>query len=95
MGTAPLWLITRAGSVSLGLAGAYPMLRAVLAGQVHGSTLAAQLAASAVVLGGYLMRAVRANPSRWYSSWRRHQGPVSLRPRGARSSQARPGDRSP
>jgi len=64
MGTAPSWLITRAGSVSLGLAAAYPTLRAVLAGQVHGSTFAAQLAASAVVLGGYLIRAVRAAPSR-------------------------------
>jgi Family of unknown function (DUF6297) len=63
VGTAPPWLITRAGSVSLGLAGASPTLRAVLAGQVHGSTFAAQLAASAVVLGGYLMRAMRAAPS--------------------------------
>ena len=50
--------------MSLGLAGASPTLRAVLAGQVHGSTFAAQLAVSAVVLGGYLMRAVRAAPSR-------------------------------
>ena len=64
VGTAPPWLITRAGSVLLGLAGAYPTLRAVLTGQVHGSTLAAQLAVSAVVLGGYLMLAVRAAPSR-------------------------------
>jgi Family of unknown function (DUF6297) len=60
MGPMPSWLITRAGSVLLGLAGAYPMLKAVRAGQVHGSTLAAQLAVSAVVLGGYLLLARRA-----------------------------------
>jgi len=62
--SAPPWLVTRAGSVLLGLAGAYPTLRAVRAGQVHGSTFAAQLAFSAVVLGGYLVLALRSAPSR-------------------------------
>lgn len=57
LGPMPAWLTTRAGSVILGLAGAYPALKAVLAGQVHGSTLAAQLAASGIVLGGYLWHA--------------------------------------
>jgi Family of unknown function (DUF6297) len=60
LGPTPPWLVTRAGSVLLGLAGAYPMLKAVRAGQVHGGTLAAQLAVSAVVLGGYLLLARRA-----------------------------------
>ena len=39
---------------------AYPALRAVLAGHIHGGTLATQLAVSAAVLGGYLVLAVRA-----------------------------------
>ena len=64
VGPVPPSLITRAGSVLLGLAGAYPALRAVLAGQVHGGTLAAQLAVSAAVLGGYLVLAVRAATNR-------------------------------
>ena len=54
LGSAPPWLITRAGSVLVGLAGAYPTLKAVRAGHVHGGTLAAQLAVSAAVLGVYL-----------------------------------------
>jgi hypothetical protein len=60
VGTAPPWLMTRAGSVLLGLAGAYPTLRAVVAGHAHASTFAAQLAVSAAVLGGYLILAARA-----------------------------------
>jgi len=59
-GPAPPWLLTRAGSVLLGAAGAYPALRAVFAGQLHGSTVLAQVAVSAIVLGGYLMLAVRS-----------------------------------
>ena len=55
LGPTPPWLITRAGSVLVGVAGAYPTLKAVLAGHVHGGTLAAQLAVSAVVLGVYLL----------------------------------------
>jgi Family of unknown function (DUF6297) len=61
IGPTPPWLVTRAGSVLLGVAGAYPALKAVRAGQVHGSTLAAQLVVSGVVLGGYLLLAVRAS----------------------------------
>jgi len=60
VGPAVPWLMTRAGSVLLGLAGAYPTLRAVLAGHAHGSTFGAQAAVSAAVLGGYLVLAVRA-----------------------------------
>jgi uncharacterized protein DUF6297 len=59
-GNPPPWLVTRAGSVLLGLAGAYPALRAVFTGRVPGGTFVAQVAASAVVLGGYLLLAVRA-----------------------------------
>ena len=58
--TAPPWLTTRAGSVLLGVAGAWPTLRAVYAGHVNASTFGAQLAIAAVVLGGYLMLAVRS-----------------------------------
>jgi Family of unknown function (DUF6297) len=58
-GAAPPWLVTRAGSVLLGAAGAFPALRGVFAGQVHGATVVAQVAVSAIVLGGYLMLAVR------------------------------------
>jgi hypothetical protein len=57
VGNAPPWLVTRMLSVLLGLAGAYPALKAVHTGQVHGSTVAAQLAFSAAVLGGYLWAA--------------------------------------
>jgi hypothetical protein len=59
-GAAPPWLLTRAGSALLGSAGAYPALRAVFGGQVHGGTVVAQVAVSAIVLGGYLMIAVRS-----------------------------------
>jgi len=59
-GNPPPWLVTRAGSVLLGLAGAYPALRAVFTGRVPGGTFVTQVAVSAVVLGGYLMLAVRA-----------------------------------
>ena len=55
LGPVPSWLITRSISVLIGLAGCYPALKAVVAGQVHGSTFAAQLAVSAAVLGGYLV----------------------------------------
>ena len=58
--TAPPWLLTRAGSVLLGLAAAWPTLRAVYAGHVHVSTFGAQVAFTAVVLGGYLMITVRS-----------------------------------
>jgi hypothetical protein len=58
--TAPPWLLTRAGSVLLGLVAAWPTLRAVYAGHVHASTFGAQVAFAAVVLGGYLMIAVRS-----------------------------------
>ena len=58
--TAPPWLLTRAGSVLLGLAAAWPTLQAVYAGHVHASTFGAQVAFAAVVLGGYLMIAVRS-----------------------------------
>jgi hypothetical protein len=54
IGTTPPWLISRALSIVVGLIGGYPMVRAVHAGQVHGSGLIAQLLVSAVVLGGYL-----------------------------------------
>ena len=60
LGNAPPWLVTRALSLLLGLAGAYPALRAVFAGQVHGGTVVAQVAVSVIVLGGYLMVAVRS-----------------------------------
>ena len=58
--TAPPWPLTRAGSVLPGLAAAWPALRAAYAGHVHASTFGAQLAAAAVVLGGYLMITVRS-----------------------------------
>jgi uncharacterized protein DUF6297 len=52
--SAPPWLVTRAVSVLLGAAGAYPTLKAVHAGHIHASTFAAQVILSGVVLGGYL-----------------------------------------
>jgi hypothetical protein len=58
--TAPPWLLTRAGSVLLGVAGAWPTLRAVYAGHVDASTFVAQVVVAAVVLGGYLMLTVRS-----------------------------------
>ncbi|MBV9451946.1 MAG: hypothetical protein JO345_39280 [Streptosporangiaceae bacterium] len=57
LGSVPPWLISRALSVVVGVAGCYPALRAISAGRVHGSTLAAQVAVSGVVLGGYLVLA--------------------------------------
>ena len=44
----------------LSLAGAYPALRSVVAGHIHGGPPPAQLAVSAAMLGGYLVLAVRA-----------------------------------
>ena len=58
--TAPPWLLTRAGSLLLGLVAAWPTLRAVYAGHVHASTFGAQVVVAGVVLGGYLMLAVRS-----------------------------------
>jgi len=58
--TAPPWLLTRAGSLLLGLIAAWPTLRAVYAGHVHASTFGAQVVVAAVVLAGYLMLAVRS-----------------------------------
>jgi hypothetical protein len=58
--TAPPWLLTRAGSALLGLAGAWSTLRAVYAGHVEASTFGAQVVVAAVVLGGYLMLAARS-----------------------------------
>ena len=58
--TAPPWLLTRAGSVLLGLAAAWPTLRAVYAGHVDASTFGAQVVVAAVVLGGYLMLTIRS-----------------------------------
>ena len=55
--TAPPWLMTRAGSVLLGVAGTWPTLRAVYAGHVDASTFGAQVAVAVVVLGGYLVLA--------------------------------------
>jgi hypothetical protein len=52
--SAPPWLVTRALSVLLGVAGCYPVLTAVRAGHADGGTLVAQVVLSAVVLGGYI-----------------------------------------
>ncbi|HEY1625100.1 MAG TPA: DUF6297 family protein [Streptosporangiaceae bacterium] len=57
LGPIPPWLIVRAGSVLVGVLACYPVLAAVPAGRVHAGTLAAQLAVSAIVLGGYLLLA--------------------------------------
>jgi Family of unknown function (DUF6297) len=59
LGSLPPWLIARALSVLVGAAGCYPALKAVLAGQLHGGTFAAQIAVSGIVLGGYLLLAGR------------------------------------
>jgi hypothetical protein len=59
LGTPPPWAITRTLSELLGLIAMYPALRAVLMGGAHATTLVAQLAASAVILGIYLMAAHR------------------------------------
>jgi hypothetical protein len=55
LGPVPPWLISRVFSVLLGGVACYPLLAAIHAGHAHPSTLTAQLAVSAVVLGGYLM----------------------------------------
>jgi hypothetical protein len=60
LGPAPPWLITRAISVLLGVVACYPVLKAVLTGRADGGTLAAQVAVSAIVLGGYLLFASRS-----------------------------------
>jgi hypothetical protein len=61
LGPTPPWLVTRAVSVLVGVAGSYPALKAVRAGHVHGSTFAAQMVFSVVVLGAYLMLAASAS----------------------------------
>jgi hypothetical protein len=63
LGPVPPWLVTRELSVLVGLAGCYPALKAVVAGQVHGATFAAQVAFSAAVLGGYLLLATPRRPA--------------------------------
>jgi hypothetical protein len=62
VGSTPPWLISRMLSVVVGLIGAYPMLRAVRADQLHSGTLVAQIALSAIVLGGYLFIASNVSP---------------------------------
>jgi Family of unknown function (DUF6297) len=64
LGPIPSWLGTRALSVIIGGVGCYPMLKAVLAGRVHGGTLAIQLVFSVAVLGGYLMLATASSNAR-------------------------------
>ena len=54
LGPVPPWLITRVVSLLMGAAASYPLLMAVHTGQLHAATFAAQLAFSAVALGGYL-----------------------------------------
>ena len=44
----------------LGVAGAWPTLRAVSADHVEASTFGAQVVVAAVLLGGYLMLAARS-----------------------------------
>jgi hypothetical protein len=63
LGPTPPWLVTRAVSVLVGVAGSYPALKAVRAGHVHGSTFAAQMVFSIAVLGAYLMLAASASAS--------------------------------
>ena len=55
LGPMPPWLISRVGSVLLGGVACYPLLTAIHAGHVRAGSVAAQVAVSAVVLGGYLM----------------------------------------
>ena len=62
IGTTPPWMISRLLSVVVGLIGAYPMLLAVHAGQLHSGRFIAQIAASAIVLGGYLFIASNLSP---------------------------------
>jgi len=62
MGSTPPWLISRLLSVVVGLIGAFPMLRAVHAGQLHSGTFVGQIVLSALVLGGYLFIASNLSP---------------------------------
>jgi hypothetical protein len=55
LGSTPPWLASRLLTLLLGAAGGYPLLAAVLKGQVHGSAIAGQFAVSALVLGCYLL----------------------------------------
>jgi hypothetical protein len=63
LGPVPPWLISRVFSVLLGGIACYPLLRAVYAGHAHTGTLTAQLAVSAIVLGGYLMLSKGTRPA--------------------------------
>jgi hypothetical protein len=63
VGPMPPWLISRAFSVVIGGAAGYPLLRAIHAGHAHPSTIAAQLAVSAIILGAYLMLTKDARPA--------------------------------
>jgi hypothetical protein len=62
IGSAPPWLISRLLSVVVGLIGAYPMLLAVHADQLHSGRFIAQIVLSAIVLGGYLFIAGNLSP---------------------------------
>lgn len=59
LGNTPPWMITRLLSVVLAVIAAFPVLRAVQAGRLHGGTIASQIVLSAIVLGGYLVVADR------------------------------------
>ncbi|HWG01526.1 MAG TPA: hypothetical protein VG164_06735 [Trebonia sp.] len=60
IGNVPAWVIARVLSLVLGIVGCYPMLRAVLPGQVYGGTIVAQLAFSAVLLPVYIQLAAQS-----------------------------------
>ena len=62
VGPTPPWLISRMLSIVVGLIGAYPMLRAVRADQLHSGTFVAQIVLSAIVLGGYVFIAGNVSP---------------------------------
>jgi hypothetical protein len=62
IGTTPPWLISRLLSVVVGLIGAYPLLLAVHAGQLHSSRFIAQIVLSGIVLGGYIFIASNMSP---------------------------------
>jgi Family of unknown function (DUF6297) len=55
LGPIPPWLISRVISLLLGTATCYPLLLAVHTGHVHVTAVAAQLAVSAAVLGGFFL----------------------------------------
>jgi Family of unknown function (DUF6297) len=59
VGNVPMWLITRAISLVLGVAGCFPALKAVAAGHVHASTLVAQLAFSVILIPVYIQLAAQ------------------------------------